>query len=226
MRFFLLFVCVCQTYLFATPQEYKSGIPSLDALLKAGLPEGQEVVGMTGFYGQDQPKQWLILAKNQSDGALTEYVVAGEKVAGKRKLHRLPNQAVPSIVVDRERLKVDSKIAFEIAEFQARQERVAYDSVHYQLRCREEMDEPVWAVNLLDPVGKSIGIHYISAESGVLLRSVWHRSSREALTKTTVDRDGEPVSLLYGAKVTELTVSGKANAPKRLKRTVEPVAAK
>lgn len=222
MRVLIFLVCLFPVLILATPPEYASGKPSLDILLNSGIPENQQIVGMTGFYGQDQPRQWLILAKHEDSGEMTEYVVADKKVVGKRKLRHLPNQVVPSITIDRDRLKIDSNIAFDIAEFQARQESVTYDSVHYQLRCRDQKSEPVWVVNMLDPVGKSIGIHYVSAESGVLLRSVWHRPNRELLSKAEKDSDGAPVSLLYGAKVTEITVSGNAGSlPRKVKRSVQ-----
>lgn len=211
----------------ATPEKYVSGVPTLEAFLKsAQYPPNHEVVGMTGFYGQDQPKQWLILTKAKDADFWFEFVLVDKKVQKRRSIRRLPNQAVPTIGIDLKRLKYDSDLAFEIAELKAQAESVGYDSVHYQLRSREQDSEPVWVVNMLDPAGKSIGIHYISAETGVMLRSVWHRVNRDALTKVEKGPDGKPESLLYGGKVTEISISGNAGRQVRsVKRVVRPVVA-
>lgn len=197
----------------ATPERYASGIPSLDAFLKV-KPANQIVVGITGFYGQDQPQQWLVLAKDpNSEDYLHEYVISDGEIKGSRKMRNLPFQDIPDVPINRGRLRVDSDLAFELAEELALDAKMAYDSVHYQLRCRDQNHEPVWMVNMLDPAGRSVGIHYISAETGIILRSVWHRSDRQSMSSSR-GTDGKPVNLLYGASVREITVSGKA-APKK-----------
>lgn len=206
----------------ATPEQYEPGVPTLKAFLDSPQyhTSKQTVVGMTGFYGQDQPRQWLILTRAENSEELSEFVMMEKNVIRKRKMKKLPNQALPTIEIEVDRLKVDSDIAFEIAELRAKKDSVMYDSVHYQLRCREQDNEPVWVVNMLDPAGKSIGIHYISAETGVLLRSVWHRANQESLTSAKKGPDGKPESLLYGGSVKEITVSGKAGTRKTVIRKV------
>lgn len=213
----------------ASPERYASGIPSLDAFLTFNqTSNSQEVVGMTGFYGQEQPKQWLILTRDKdSPDSMTEFVVSGKTVQAKRQVRRLPNQDLPGIALNRSRLKVDSNVAFKIVESLAKDRKVGYDSVHYQLRCRDLNTEPVWMINLLDLAGKSIGIHYISAESSAILRSVWHQSSLQSLTRVSDGKNVKPVSLLYGGTVKELTLSGNAGRQKRtIKRVIEPAPVK
>lgn len=208
----------------ATPERYASGIPSLDAFLGSNLTEsGRQVLGMTGFYGQSQPQQWLILTGSKDQpGIFQEFVISDMKIKGSRRIRQLPMQDLPTIPVARDRLKYDSTVAFEIAEELALKARVGYDSVHYQLRCRDQNEEPVWMVNMLDPAGRSLGIHYISAETGLLLRSVWHKTNRMSLSESK-GPDGNPVSLLYGGNVREITVSGKAGRRKRnLTRVIAP----
>ena len=206
----------------ATPEKYASGIPALDTFLHSKeYTENQVVVGMTGFYGQDQPRQWLILVRDiDTADLLQEFVVSEGKVQTKRKIKKLPNQDLPSLPIPRHKLRVDSDVIFTVAEELATAEQIGYDSVHYQLRCREENLEPVWMVNLLDPNRKSVGIHYISALTGQILRSVWHRSSPGAISELDKGPDGKPVSLLYGGRVTEINVSGKTG---RRLRTIERV---
>ncbi len=203
----------------ATPNQHDTGHLALQAFLEANVvSSGERIVGMTGFYGQTQPSQWLILTTDAKTGEpRNEYAVEGGKVAGLRKVRKLPQQELPNVVIQVDRLKIDSDKAFDIAEGLAQKASVGYDSVHYQLRCREYNKEPVWTINMLDPSGKSIGIHYISAESGDVLRSSWHRRY-ESFTST--EKQSRPVSLLYGAKVTELVVSGKADQSKRKVTTI------
>jgi hypothetical protein len=119
-------------------------------------------------------------------------------------------------------LKLDSDVAFTIAEELASSARISYDSVHYQLRCRDLGNEPVWVVNMLDPVGRSIGIHYISAETGKILRSVWNKTHPSSMSRSK-GPDGKPESLLYGATVREITLSGNLGRQKReINRVIPP----
>ncbi len=199
----------------ATPERYRSGIPVLDTFLASpAFPADGAVVGMTGFYGQDQPREWLILVRDGE--VLIEYALADGEVIGKRVLRPLPGQDLPVIAVERDRLKVDSDAVFLLVEDLARIEGVGYDSVHYQLRCRDQGNEPVWMVNLLDPSRKSVGIHYVSALSGRVLRSVWHDTGETSMTRS---RPG----YLYGG-------GGEDEMPPRrgrriLQRIIEPVSA-
>jgi hypothetical protein len=209
----------------ATPEKYASGIPSLDAFLKSShSTAGREVLGMTGFYGQDQPQQWLILTRSANAGELLqEFVICDSQVKGSRKIKTIPHQDIPTIPINQARLKVDSDTAFVIAEDLATTAKIGYDSVHYHLRCRDLDKEPVWVVNMLDPSGRSVGVHYISAESGKILRSAWFKPSSNSIT-TDQDQENKPTSLLYGGEVKEITVSGKATVKKReISRVVSPL---
>ncbi len=209
----------------ATPEKYATGIPSLDAFLKSSqATSGREVLGMTGFYGQDQPQQWLILTRSSNaDELLQEFVISDSELKGSRKIKTIPHQDIPTIAINRARLKVDSDTAFLIAEDLALTAKVGYDSVHYHLRCRDLNEEPIWVVNMLDPAGRSVGVHYISAESGKILRTAWFKTNSNPLTIEKT-HDSKPVRMLYGGEVKEITVSGKATVKRReISRVVSPV---
>ena len=230
MRNFLLaIICLAVVVGSAngTPEKYQSGIPALDVFLKAkNVSHDQIVVGITGFYGQTQPRQWLILTKEKnSPDQMHEFVITDGVVEGRRRMRKLPNQDIPTIPIERNRLKIDSDRVFDVAESLANIQKVGYDSVHYQLRCRDANNEPVWVVNLLDPIGRSIGVHYVSAESGELLRSVWHKL--KATNSMTKSADGKTENLLYGAKVKEVSVSGNVSPRIRpINRVISPAAVK
>jgi len=166
-------------------QEEKA-LAALDAFLAAADFGREEVVlGMVGFYGEPAPPQWLILtAEEPKAGVLRESVFARGKVRAERRFRRLPGQELPTIPLRREELRIDSGEAFRIVEEVARSEKVAFDSVHYQLRCREAESEPVWMLNLISPAQVSLGVVYLSARSGEVLRVSWVRPPMEGFATT------------------------------------------
>lgn len=134
------------------------------------------IVGLVGFYGQDQPVQWRLLAHDLRErGVMHEYIVENGHVVSERRFRREANQDLPSIVIPTGKLAVDSKQAFLLADGAARKDSIGFDSVHYQLRCRDLRNEPVWVLNLSDQAKKTVGVLYISAINGEVLRKVWHR---------------------------------------------------
>lgn len=220
MRAFLiahLIVLFAQGWTWATPPKHETGMVALDEFVRtAPLESSDRIVGMTGFYGQDQPRQWLILVRSgESQEKLFEYVMTEGQLQGRRELRALPQQDLPTVPIPLARLKVDSDAAFFTAERLAESRGTSYDSVHYQLRSREGSSEPVWMVNLLDPIGKQIGIHYISAESGDILRSTWKVPAN--ISQATGKKSAR---FLYGGVVEELTVSGKADRKQRSIREI------
>jgi hypothetical protein len=141
-----------------------------------GTHELSRVVGVVGFFGQDQPRQWRLLAHDaQQRGVMREYILENGRVVAERRFARDPKQDMPSIVIPVGQLKVDSKQAFLLAEAQATAANIGFDSAHYQLRCRDLRNEPVWVLNLSDTARKTVGVVYISALNGDIIRKVWSR---------------------------------------------------
>ncbi len=156
----------------------EEALDALDAFSKsARLDPGEVVLGMVGFYGQPQPVQWLILT-GKPGGPLRESVVARGRVLAERKFSPLPGQDLPHLPLVRETLKLSSARAFRIAETRARSRRTAFDSAHFQLRVRDEGAEPVWMLSLLNSAQVSVGIVYVSAHSGEILRETWTHPPR------------------------------------------------
>ncbi|MEM7697132.1 MAG: hypothetical protein AAF236_01865 [Verrucomicrobiota bacterium] len=177
----------------ALEKDKLTGLHGLDSFVAAKqLQPGERIIGMVGFYGQDQPQQWFVLTDNPAKGsALRETVVAQGKILAERKFRRLPGQDLPTIPLIREKLKIDSTRAFELANREADANKVGFESVHYQLRCRDIRDEPVWMLNLLDESHASVGVVYISAETGNLLRVTWLKAPAESFTTTPqAERNG------------------------------------
>lgn len=168
--------------LVASPPERaqgESGLKALDAFNQvAPLDSGEKILGMVGFYGEPEPVQWLILsATPEQPGVLRESVFARGKVLAERKFTPLPAQDLPHLPILRSTLKVDSGEAFRIAEDLALRQKRSFDSVHFQLRVRDLESEPVWMLNLINSSQVSIGVVYLSASTGKILRESWAGAS-------------------------------------------------
>ncbi|MEO0415258.1 MAG: hypothetical protein AAF226_09935, partial [Verrucomicrobiota bacterium] len=143
------------------------------------------VVGLVGFYGQSQPQQWLVLVKDaRVEDMMHEFVISDSKVRAQRHFRKLPNQDLPSIPISIDQVKIDSSKAFQIVEQLAGNVGIGFDTVHYQLRARDLRSEAVWMLNLIDRNQNSVGVHYISAETGQVLRSVWQKPEGKKVTST------------------------------------------
>lgn len=145
------------------------GIPAKEAfrlLTKATGPAvSSKVVYVSGPLGQDQPQVWLFTIRN-SQGFFVEYNMTGKKLIGSRNV---PAFAVGKPITSA-RWKIDSASAFLTAEKIARQTKLGFDSMNYELRCAEFSDLPVWFLTLLDSRRAKIAEITISAETGAVLR--------------------------------------------------------
>lgn len=155
----------------------EEGIAVLDAFSDVAVLEpGERVLGLVGFHGRPLPAQWLVLTGTvETSAPLRESVFARGAVQAERTVVALPGQDLPHLPILRETLKISSSEAFQIAEECAKSRQVAFESTHYQLRVRDEGTEPVWMLNLLDKAQVSVGLVYLSASSGEILRESWPR---------------------------------------------------
>jgi len=139
-----------------------------------------EIFGVIGFFGQPRPPQWLVLVEaEEGSRGLREFVVSGGEIRAERRFRPVPGQDVPDIAIQKGRLKIDALAVFATAERLARRKKVSFESAHFQLRCRDAGEEPVWMLSLVGPAQVSIGAVYVSAESGKVLREVWVESGVE-----------------------------------------------
>lgn len=157
--------------------EPESGLTALRKFSASpSLAGGESILGMVGFYGDPLPPQWLILTTVEAKaGVLREVVFREGVVVAERRFKALPGQDLPSIPIPLGAVKVDSKAAFAAAERAAKLKKVSFDSVHYQLRCRQLANEPVWMLSLINSHQVAVGVVYISAGSGEVLQESWPR---------------------------------------------------
>ena len=179
-HFWIVLLSLC----LSAPLALRSGIESEDCSGKSAIhafcqnnPAGESdvVLGLVGFYGQPDPPQWLVLtAVDLKKGLYRESVLRDKEIVAVREFRKVRGQDIPEIPIDPDTLKVTSEEAFNKAHNLALQRRVSFESVHFQLRCRDLEKEPVWMLNLLNTSHVSIGVVYISAKSGEVLRENWH----------------------------------------------------
>lgn len=147
----------------------------LRAFGEAGsLAPNEEILGMTGFNASPRPEEWLILVGTPGDGAsFREIVVSGGAARAERRISPLPGQEFPRLRIEAATLRVTSDEAFRLAAARARTRGAAFLDAHLQLRVRDEGAEPVWMLKLLDRFRREVGLVYLSARSGAILREVW-----------------------------------------------------
>ena len=161
----------------APPEEAvgESAFGALDGFLAVSpLESGSMVLGMVGFFGQPEPDQWLILTSSSATpGALRESIFARGRLLGERRISPLPGQDLPHLPIARASLKIDSASAFRVVEDLAHRQKRTFDAAHFQLRVRDLGAEPVWMLNLLNRARVSVGVVYLSATTGAVLRETW-----------------------------------------------------
>ena len=168
--------------LLAFPLLTATGAPTAKETISAfssqrGSAEAGRIIGMVGFYGQDQPPRWVFLQMDQKvPNLLHEFIMENKKIVGERRFWRDPEQDLPTAPIPFSKVAIDSSRAFVLADQAAKKAGLGFDMIHFQLRGRDLRNEPVWVMNLVDSGQKSVGVIYISAITGETLRSVWHRS--------------------------------------------------
>lgn len=152
---------------------------ALHNLYAFGRLRGSEVkgnvVGIVGFFGRSLPADWRLLVTDPANQYMRhEYIMKNGQEIGQRHFRVNPAQDVPSIPIPLHLLKIDSEKAFDVANEAARGAGVGFDSMHYQIRCRDLRNEPVWLLTLVDRNRKAVGVVYLSAMDGKVLRASWN----------------------------------------------------
>ncbi|MFV1995273.1 MAG: hypothetical protein ACC661_07535, partial [Verrucomicrobiales bacterium] len=99
--------------------------------------------------------------------------VQGDRVSGHSFLEKDYQGGIPGAEILKSQVKTDSRAAFLIADREARNAKVGFDSINYELRCRELSREPIWSLDLRSLNDVMVGRVYVSAKDGAVLRRVW-----------------------------------------------------
>jgi hypothetical protein len=135
-----------------------------------GTNVASHIISLTGRFGQDQPQEWEILARQGQEYAM--YIVDGKAVQSFSKVR--PKTKTP-VKLATNAIKIDSSSAFRIADKAAKKVSVGFESLSYDLKPRRDSSAPVWIVSLADSRGSTVGQIHIASDSGGILRTNWDR---------------------------------------------------
>jgi len=131
----------------------------------------RQVVQVEGDYGQTQPSSWTIyLSDPLARGGVREVVVQKNQISSERTPVRGFGWVRELEPLDFSRLNLDSDGAFKVANKEAIDRRVGFDSINYELLSDESSGSPIWDLTLYNNLGKLVGRIRISAENGKIVR--------------------------------------------------------
>jgi hypothetical protein len=152
----------------SAPDESSAANPTAYQAIRAaraalGAEELGRLVEVTGRDGVPQPYIWKITLKEGANSS-KEVDVANGKVVAQRTV---PHAPASTAVVKLQALNLDSSGAFDAADAQSRKVRVRFDTINYVLRANEK-GQPVWAMELFNQDGVSVGNMRLTATDGVI----------------------------------------------------------
>lgn len=148
------------------------------ALRTVGAERSQEhlknVLEVKGRNGAPQPEVWTILINDPlARGGVREIEVAKGRITSERTPVKAYSGQSDGIVLNFQKLNLDSEGAFAVAEAEARNAKIGFFSVDYILRCDETGDAPIWIVQLLDDKQHSLGSVTVAADTGTVVSTTF-----------------------------------------------------
>jgi hypothetical protein len=145
------------------------------ALRTLASERGQSVLNkaieVAGSRGMPQPVKWKILLDDPlARAGVREFEISGGRIVSERAPVRLYVGTGGPRLIDFSKLNLDSAGAFTVAEKEAVRARVGFDSVDYVLRTDEETGTPTWALRLLSSNRREVGVVFVAADSGRVVR--------------------------------------------------------
>lgn len=184
---------VAQTPADSRTQPLSPPVTSTLALKTLAKSKGADFLGrivlVEGRYGEHQPRAWRVQALDREvPGRVREFMVSGGGVDTDRViLSWKHSRTVPINLVS-----VHSQSAFVKSELAAKDAKVGFDRLDYQLIMPSESEEPVWIVSLLRAGGVRVGEVQIGAESGRVLRKAWPGPAAAPARTPTVSQAPQP----------------------------------
>jgi len=138
------------------------------------LRQGEAVLGLAGYDGAPLPERWYVLIGTPgTTGALREVPVADGKAGTGRVIESRPGQDLPHLPIDPATLRCSAAEAHRIASARGEGSGARWAGVHYHLRVRDEGAEPVWLLTFVNRAQVKVGLVYLSARTGEVLRESW-----------------------------------------------------
>ncbi len=128
------------------------------------------VIEVKGESGVPQPERWIVVLDDPlARGGVRELEIANGRIVSERTPVRKYSGVSTDAAMNFERLNLDSKGAFTVAEQEAKLAKISFDAVDYVLRKDDERGTPVWDLQLLDPDLRLVGSVRIAADTGAVL---------------------------------------------------------
>lgn len=171
MKFALIFAILLPWVAFGRDTAYQAlrtvGSERSQALL-------QNVIEVKGRNGGPQPLVWTILLNDPlARGGVREIEVSNGHVTSERTPIKAYSGQGEGIALNFQKLNLDSQGAFALAETEARNARIGFFCVDYNLRCEDTGGAPIWVVQLLDDQQHSVGNVRIAADTGAIVSTTF-----------------------------------------------------
>ena len=202
-----LLTVVAPGFILAQDTAYK-------ALKTVGTQRGEkalnQVVSVVGESGHAQPVSWDVsLSDSAASAGVRELQITSGVISSERTPVRTGGANV--VPIDLSKLNVDSDGAFRLAEQEASQNRVAFDSVNYRLSSNGASGQPVWTLDLIDSAKRPVGTVRIAADTGSLISgSDWASENGNSVPQ---QRSGQSSNTPAGGFVPQQAPSGNYNRP-------------
>jgi len=184
------------------------------ALKTVGTQRGEkalnQVVSVVGKSGHAQPVSWEVsLSDPAASAGVRELQITSGVISSERTPVRTGGANV--VPIDLSKLNIDSDGAFRLAEQEASQNRVAFDSVDYRLSSNGASGQPVWTLDLINSAKRTVGTVRIAADTGLLISgSNWAPENGNSVTQ---QRSGQSSNTPVGDSVPQQVPPGNYNRP-------------
>ena len=150
-----------------------------------GPAYASQIVQIYGNRGQHQPAVWTIIGREPGrPDVLTEYRFHGGRMISQSLIKEAYTLKLSGPNIPLANVQLDSDALFRLADREANAARLGFDSLDYELRCRELSTEPIWVVNLRDRESNNVGIVFVSAKTGVVVKKLWNKRAAPAVART------------------------------------------
>ncbi len=132
-----------------------------------------QLIEARGESGAPQPQAWtIVMIDSSARGGVREFVIADGAIRSERTPVRGYSGQAGLPPINFSRLNLDSDGAFSVAEKEALDEKVGFNTVDYTLRTDISSGSPQWVVRLFDYMGAPVGTLEVSAENGKLVKGL------------------------------------------------------
>lgn len=148
-----------------------------------------QLIEARGESGAPQPHSWtIVMIDSSARGGVREFVIADGAIRSERTPVRGYSGQAGLPPINFSRLNLDSDGAFAVAEKEAVDGKVGFNTVDYTLRTELATGSPQWVVRLFDYMGAPVGNLEVSAENGRLVQGLQIDPDARVADRSEVDR--------------------------------------